>query len=329
MPTVTLSNGKIFVSEPGRTLLESANSQGVVLEYSCRTGRCGVCKAAVVRGRTEVLHEEQALSEEEGASGRILTCCRSALDDVELDIEDFGTLAGIQVKTLPCRIDSIDRLTESVLRVVLKIPPTSTLDFLAGQYVDVIGREGVRRSYSIANAPRQDSKLELQIRQVADGVMSEYWFDEAQKNDLLRLEGPLGTFSLRNTQVENIVFLATGTGIAPVKAMLEQLASDGDIAAGKKIHVYWGGRTVDDIYWRPDLRGLDIKFTPVISRVDKSWSGRNGYVQQSVIDDLIDLRNAVVYACGSDAMIHSARKMLLAAGLPGKNFYSDAFVSSN
>lgn len=329
MPTVTLSNGKKFESEPDRTLLESAKSQGIVLEYSCRTGRCGVCKTAVLHGRTEALHEEQALNEEERASGKILTCCRSALDDVELDIEDLGRLAEIQVKTIPCRIDSIERLAEDVLRVVLRTPPNNTLSYLAGQYVDVIGREGIRRSYSIASAPRQDGKLELQIRKVAAGVMSQYWFNEAKSNDLLRLEGPLGTFSLHNSQVENIVFLATGTGIAPVKAMLEQLASGDGLAAGKKIHIYWGGRTADDIYWQPDLNGLDFEFTPVLSRAGKSWSGRHGYVQQCVIDDLVDLRGAIVYACGSSAMINSARERLLAAGLPYKNFYSDAFVSSS
>jgi len=158
--------------------------------------------------------------------------------------------------------------------------------------------------------------------------MSQYWFEEAQSNDLLRLEGPLGTFNLRNTQANNVIFLATGTGIAPVKAMLEYLSKSPERAVGKQLHVYWGGRKEKDIYWQPIFENLIIKFTPVLSRADSNYSGRTGYVQQALLEDQVDLRDAVVYACGSDSMICSARDQLTAAGLAAKNFYSDAFLSS-
>ncbi len=159
--------------------------------------------------------------------------------------------------------------------------------------------------------------------------MSQYWFGEIAINDLLRIEGPLGTFALRNTSVTNLVFLATGTGIAPVKAILEQLKSNPEQVANKKIWIYWGGRRTTDFYWQPELDILPVTFVQVLSRPNDSWDGRIGYIQNAVEDDGILMTDAVVYACGSELMIHSAKEKLIALGLPQKNFYSDAFVSSN
>lgn len=329
MSTVTLSNQKTFLCEPGVTLLDSAKKHGVVLEYSCRSGRCGICKAQSI-GETEVIHhDESVLLPAEMAAGYILTCCRTALSDVQLDVEDLSQFEDIKSKTLPCRVDSYRRLAEDVMEVILRLPPKDPLSYLPGQYVDVIGKNGVRRSYSIANAPREDGRLELQIRHVAGGVMSQYWFEEIAANDLLRLEGPQGTFALRNTSPTNLVFLATGTGIAPVKAILEQLKAAPELVAGKQVRVYWGGRNANDIYWVPDRGALPVVFIPVLSRPDCGWEGRTGYVQDALACDGLDLSNAVIYACGSEHMIHSAKEKLVPLGLPHKNFYSDAFVSSN
>lgn len=329
MASVKLLNGQTFSSEPGTSLLDSAKAAGITLEYSCRTGRCGVCKATVLSGDTEALRGETSLTAEEVAAGMILTCCRHAISDLEIDAEDIGALGDIEIKTLPCRIDKITRLADNVVEVVLRVPPTSKLHYLPGQYLDVIGEGGLRRSYSVANAPRADGKLELQIREVEQGSMSRYWFTAAKPNDLLRLEGPLGTFCLRDKNASTIVFLATGTGIAPVKAIIEQMLANPDLAADKKILIYWGGRNVGDIYWTPHFDGLNALFIPVLSRAGADWHGRTGYVQAALFDDGIDLTQAVVYACGSEDMIHSAREALTNAGLPVKNFYSDAFVSSN
>ncbi len=328
MPYVILANAKKFVAASDKVILLEASANGIALEYSCRTGRCGVCKAQVIQGETLSLRAEEALTPEELQSGVILTCCRAANTDVELDIEDLGRLAEIAIKTVPCRIDLLERLATDVIQITLRLPPASRLNYLSGQYVDVIW-QGNRRSYSIANAPRADGKLTLQVRHVEQGLMSQYWFDEAKVNDLLRLEGPLGTFCLRTVEPSNLVFLATGTGIAPVKAMLEELAMSPELALGKSIHVYWGGRSIGDIYWQAEFKGLNVSFVPILSRPSHDWKGRRGYVQQALLDDEIDLTDTVVYACGSDDMIHSARKQLTNAGLHPKKFYSDAFVSSN
>lgn len=329
MPIVTLNNGVQFNAKAQESILTSALSQAVVLEYSCRTGRCGVCKAQLVSGETTVLRPEGAsLSSEEADLGLILTCCRGAVDGVTLDIESLDRLAGLEIKTIPARIVSIEKLSSEIIKVVLKNPPSSPMRFVPGQYVDVIV-DGVRRSYSLANAPRSDGLLELIIKRYAGGVLSSYWFERAQPNDLLRIEGPLGTFFLRDATPKNIVLLATGTGIAPVKALLEELQGDPARTSKHRIDVFWGNREAENFCWNPADLGIDLGFHPLLSGSDANWSGARGYVHDAAVRHGIDPGETVVYACGSNAMIASARAAMMALGLPPKRFFSDAFVSSN
>ena len=322
---VRLANAKHFAASAARPLLDEARAAGLALEHSCRTGRCGSCKVRVASGRTQVLRDECSLSGEEQAAGLILSCCRAAASDLELDTEDLGPLGFLQLKTLPARIDSMVHLAPDVMQVFLRLAPGTRLEYLPGQYVDVIAHGGLRRSYSIANAPRADGRLELHVRRVDGGVMSQYWFSQARPNDLLRIHGPLGTFSLRDNRRQRLVFLATGTGIAPVKAMLEAIPR-GD--ADQQIHVYWGGRTSADHYIEPVARGRSIRYVRVLSRT-RAANARTGYVQQALLDDLVPLEDSTVYACGSDTMIQAARAQLTARGLSPRHFHSDAFVSSN
>ena len=158
--------------------------------------------------------------------------------------------------------------------------------------------------------------------------MSRYWFGEARQNDLLRLNGPLGTFFLRDIDGKDLVFLATGTGIAPVKAMLEALSHVEPERRPRSVAVYWGGRHEQDLYWRPSDIAVDHRFETVLSRAPDEWTGRRGHVQDVLLKDKPALEDCVVYACGSDVMIHSARARLHAAGLPSHAFHSDAFVCS-
>lgn len=333
MPIISLNNGRTFSAEPNVSILDAARSKGVVLEYSCRTGRCGICKAPVQSGCSKLLQAELALSPADLASGLILTCCRAATGDIQLDIEPLDRLAGFEIKTMAARIVSIERLAPEIAHVVLRTPPASPLRFLAGQYVDVIA-QGVRRSYSLANAPRPDGLLHLFIKRYHGGVLSEYWFERARPNDLLRLEGPFGTFFFRDERSEGkapteILFLATGTGIAPVKALLEELAATPTRASRHRLRVFWGNREVDNFCWDPTTLGIDVGFHQLLSGADETWGGRRGHVHRAAIEDGIDVEDTVVYACGSDAMIASSREMLIARGLPAQRFLSDAFVSSN
>jgi CDP-4-dehydro-6-deoxyglucose reductase, E3 len=328
---VRISAGKAFDTNGEDSLLEAARRAGITLPYSCKTGRCSTCKGLVRSGETLALQDETGLTAAERETGWILTCVRACRSDLLLDIEDLGDAALPAARTSACRIHSIDRLSSDVVKVVLRFPPGTEQKFRPGQYIDVIGHGGARRSYSIANAPSTENRIELHIREVEGGTMSRYWFREAKVNELLRINGPLGTFFLRDVTDRTLVFLATGTGIAPVKAMLEGLAgpmSGRPVGSPRDVWVFWGGRRPQDIYWQPDTSAVPLRFVPVLSRADDHWSGARGYVQQAAIEHVPDWTRAAVYACGSDAMIHSAQQALAARGLPPGQFRSDAFVCS-
>lgn len=328
MHTISTTSGKQFSVQARETLLDAALRQGIALEYSCKTGRCSSCKGQVVSGVTVAVHDELGLTAAERDAGWILTCVRQASTDATLAIEDLGDVRLFPAKTLPCRIHSIERLASDVIKVLLRIPPTGTFAYHPGQYIDVIGPGGVRRSYSVANAPSGDKLIELHVREVPGGEMSRYWFADAKANDLLRLNGPLGTFFLRDIAGKDLVFLATGTGIAPVKAMLEALIGASTEHRPRSIAAYWGGRHPQDLYWRPSELAASHRFEPVLSRAADEWTGRRGHVQDALLSDRPTLGGCVVYACGSDTMIHSARERLQSAGLPPRAFHSDAFVCS-
>lgn len=325
---ITLGNGRTINSPPGQSILDAARDQGIVLEYSCRTGRCGICKASLLAGDTALLRpEDEGLSREEVARGQILTCCRASTSDISLDIEPLDRLAGFEIRTMPARIVAIERLAPEIVSVVLRTPPASPLQFLAGQYVDIIV-DGVRRSYSLANAPRPDNQLEFIIKRYPGGLLSRYWFERARPNDLVRLEGPFGTFFLRDDGPTNIVFLATGTGIAPVKALLEEMATDPARAGQHRLRVFWGNREAENFCWDPAALDLDIGFHRLLSGAGEGWDGKRGYVHDAALSDGFDAADTVVYACGSTAMIASARELFTSFGLPARRFFSDAFVSS-
>jgi CDP-4-dehydro-6-deoxyglucose reductase len=328
MQEITLSSGRSFKAEARTSILDAAAQENVLIPYSCKTGRCNSCKCRVISGSTHILHAESGLTAAEKEQGWILSCARSAETDLQLEVEDLGITLPTP-KTYPCRVSSVERVAEDVIRVRLRLPPTAAFSFLPGQYVDIIGEGGIVRSYSIANADFAEKMLELHIREVPDGAMSRYWFSQAKPNDLLRMKGPLGTFFLRDAVETDLFFLATGTGIAPVKAILESFAN---IAADKhpqSVTVLWGARKQGDLY--VDIRGIPGKhlFIPVLSRPAKGWNGAKGHVQDVLLSMQPRLQRAAVYACGSTAMIEGAKQALLAAGLPANRFYSDAFVCSD
>ena len=328
MPVVQLSNGISFEAGAGVSLLEAASLAQVPMAYSCRSGRCSSCKCKVLSGESVALQPETGLSAQEKDDGWVLGCVRAALTDLTLQAQDLGGVVLAPPKTLPCRIHSMERLAPDVMKLVLRLPPGAEFNFMPGQYVDVIAHGGLRRSYSLAAAAAADKTLELHVRAVAGGAMSEYWFERAKPNDLLRINGPLGTFFLRDVADLDLVFLATGTGIAPVKSMLEGLAGCATSEAPRSITVYWGGRTSADLYWDPRCMALGQRYVPVLSRAAEGWTGARGHVQDVFMADAPTLSRSRVYACGSEAMIHSARALLLRAGLPEHCFHADAFVCS-
>jgi CDP-4-dehydro-6-deoxyglucose reductase, E3 len=328
MLTVTTIEGRTFEQAEGQSILDAALAQGIGLPYSCRTGRCSSCKVRLVSGRTAALTHELGLTAQEKTEGWILSCAQTAQTHLQIDAEDLTGVTLPVVKTLPCRIIDVQLLAADVMQVRLRLPPSSPLNWLAGQYIDIIGHGGLRRSYSVANACKSEQTLELQIRAVENGAMSDYWFTTAKANDLLRLHGPLGTFFLRECDGLDLVFLATGTGIAPVKAILEDLADTLRLSKPRSVTVYWGGRQASDIYLDISEISTHIRFVPVLSRGADDWAGERGYVQDALLRHERDWTQTVVYACGSDAMIQTAKQVLTQAGLADKRFYSDAFVCS-
>ena len=329
MPEITLSSGARFHNEAGVSILVAGLTAHVLLPHSCKTGRCSTCKCKVISGKTSPLHPESGITEAEKADGWILSCVRTADTDLILEVEDLSGAVLPSVKTLPCRIESITKFGFDVLRVYLRLPPMTEFNFIPGQHIEIIGPNSIRRSYSLASAHFSDKLLEVHIRAVERGAMSEYWFNCAKVNDLLRLNGPLGTYFLRDVTDKHLIFLVTGTGIAPVKAILETLPSLTCAKRPKAVTVLWGGRTSYDLYF--DLTEIlgSYRFIPVLSRPEADWSGAKGYVQDVLLALNPDLSSAAVYACGSESMINSAREALVKSGLSNQSFYSDAFVCSS
>ncbi len=334
MSLVTLCNSVSFEAEATSSMLDAALARGIVLEHSCRTGRCGSCRARVLEGATTALRAPVALTDDEQRQGWVLTCTQAATSDVRLDIADLGPLARIETRICPARIDTLERLADDVLRVRLRLPPASPLRFVPGQSIELTAPAGARRSYSIASPASASDRIELQVRRVDRGVLSAWWFGQAKAGDLVRFKGPRGTFFLRPVAGRDLVFLATGTGIAPILSMLSQLA---EAPAGERpnsVALYWGGRRPEDLYLDPAPLLPGLRHVPVLSRADVAWTGARGHVQDVLLQDVAQgiappLAGASVYACGSAAMIHGARERLADAGLPAAQFHFDAFVSSD
>ncbi|QSX32692.1 2Fe-2S iron-sulfur cluster binding domain-containing protein [Shewanella avicenniae] len=311
-----------FQATQDATLLESALSAGVVLEHSCKNGSCGLCESKLLAG--SVIDTEGKVYE---AQQSFLTCqCKANSNEVAIEAEYFPELAELTKKISPAKVSAAEYNGE-FLTLKFRLPPTANFRYLAGQYIN-LHYNGLVRSYSVANADSAEG-IELHIRKVPAGAMSEQLFNvEVAPNTLMRIEGPIGTFFVREDQ-RPIIFLAGGTGFAPVKAMVEQLLA---AQSQREIHIYWGMRTAADFYstlpndWASQY--AHIKFVPVVSEDDVTWQGRSGLVHQAVLSDFTDLSAFCVYACGSPLMINAAKADFVNYGLSEKKFFSDAFTVS-
>jgi CDP-4-dehydro-6-deoxyglucose reductase len=328
MFNIILKNNKSFFCDSHTTIFDAAKKAGIVLDHSCLNARCSSCIVKVISGNTINKEEELVLTEEDKNNNFVLSCNAKPLSDIELDIEDLGEITLFEKKIIPSKINIIEKLTDDIFKIVLRIPPNSNFNFNSGQYVNII-KGNLTRSYSIANSSNHKNQLEFFIKKYTNGLMSEYFFKEAKINDLLRLEGPIGTFFLRDSSFKNIIFLATGTGIAPINSILEELDKSHEQYQNKNLWVIVGARYQEDLFWKPNFKNLNIKYIPVLSRQDSDWNGEKGYVQDIVLKQQIDLENTQVYACGSNEMIKSAKELFFRNNLKENNFFSDAFVQTN
>lgn len=326
---ISLINNKSFECSENETLLEGARKAGIILEHSCLTARCRSCVVKVLEGETKDKTEDLVLTKEEKADNFTLSCNAFPASDLVLDVEDLGDIILYDKQIVPAKINSIEQLTKDVINVKLRLPPTAKFKYNSGQYVNLI-KGDIKRSYSVANAYKDKVTLEFFIKNYEKGLMSNYFFNEAKENDLLRMEGPLGSFFIRETNKENIVFLATGTGIAPVKAMLEHVKNTSKSLEKKTFWLFLGARYMEDVFWTPkELNMPNLKFIKSLSRETSAFEGYKGYVQEAVLKEDIDLTNAQVYACGSNEMINSAKSILTQNKLSENDFFSDAFICTN
>lgn len=326
-----------FTVTAEQTVLDAALAAGILLPYSCRSGACSTCKAKVVSGSMQpVPSAEVVLSPEEREAGYTLLCQARATSDLVVESREIRLASDIQVRKLPSRVTSMTRPAADVAVLQLQLPATETFKFYAGQYVELILKDGKRRSYSMANPPHSAAALELHIRHLPGGLFTDHVFGmgatQMKEREILRIEGPLGSFFLREDSDLPIVMLASGTGFAPIKSIIEHMVRQG---IKRPVTLYWGGRRPADLYmhalaqsWAATIP--NFTYVPVVSDAlaEDAWTGRTGFVHRAVMEDFPDLAGHQVYACGAPIVVDSARREFVAhCKLPDDAFFADSFTS--
>lgn len=324
----------VITAEEGETILDAALRESHALPYGCRNGACGVCKGKILEGTVDYgNYQESTLTETERKAGMALFCCAKPQTDIVIDVHEVSESRDLPIKVMPCRVERIEKPADDVMVLYLKLPASERLQFLAGQYIDILLKDDMRRAYSLANAPHDDKHLVLHIRRVPGGSFSDHVFTQMHEKAILRFEGPLGSFFLREESDKPILLLASGTGFAPVKAMLEHAFHHG---IKRPITFYWGARRPGDLYMRelPEKwtrEHANFKFVPVLSEplAEDNWKGETGFLHEVVLRDFADLSAYQVYACGSPVMVEAAHKEFSEKrALPSEEFFSDAFTFS-
>lgn len=325
---VTLQPSRHVFSVAGdATILEAALDAGINLPYGCKNGACGACKGKVLAGTVDYgAAQDTALPAAERETGLALFCCAKPLSDLTLEVREIGAARDIPVKTLPCRIQKLERVADDVMVIQLKLPTNERMQFLAGQYIEFLLKDGKRRAFSLASAPHADELLEIHVRRVPGGNFTEQVFTQMKERDIMRIEGPLGSFFLREDSDRPILLVAGGTGFAPLKGLVEHALH---IGIRRPMQFYWGARDRAGLYMN-DLAerwaaAHGIRYTPVLSEPDAGWTGRTGLVHEAVLADHPDLSAYQAYVCGAPAMCEAALRDFTAHGLPQNEFFADVF----
>ena len=336
--TITVQpSGRTFEAQPDEALLAAGIRHGIGLPYGCKDGACGSCKCKLLSGSvTHGAHQAKALSAEEEAAGYVLTCCGVAQSDVVLESRQVTEAGAFPIKKMPVRVSALERVSHDVVVLRLQLPASDAFQYRAGQYVEFLLRDGDRRSYSMANAPHTQAtqpSIELHLRHMPGGKFTDHVFGAMKEKDILRIEGPYGSFFLREDSAKPMVLLASGTGFAPIKAIIEHMQFKG---ITRPTTLYWGGRRPADLYqsaWiEAQLASMPhLSYVPVVSDAlpEDQWTGRTGFVHRAVLQDFPDLSDHQVYACGAPIVVESARTDFIAqAGLPPEEFFADSFTSA-
>ncbi len=329
-------SGRSFTVNPDQTILSAGIAQGIGMPYGCKDGACGSCKCKKLGGTVvHGPHQSKALSAEEEANGFVLTCCGVPHSDVVLESRQVTEAGAMPIKKMPSRVTLMEKKSPDVMLIKLQLPANDVMQFHAGQYVEFLLRDGARRSYSMANAPHTlvagAPTVELHIRHTPGGKFTDHVFGAMKEKEILRIEGPFGSFYLRDSD-KPMVLLASGTGFAPIKALIEHMQFKN---ITRPATLYWGGRRPEDLYmhdWVMDKLAEmpHLKYVPVISNAtpEDAWTGRTGFVHRAVIEDFADLGGYQVYACGAPIVVDSALADFTAqCSLPADEFYADSFTT--
>ena len=322
---------QVFEADADEPILEAALRHGLMVPYGCRDGVCGACRSKVLSGQVD--HGKippVGLGPAERESGYALLCCARAQSDVVIETRELRSSGDIPVKTLPARVEKMTLATPDVMLLELKLPASERLQFLAGQYIDILLKDGRRRAFSLANAPHDDARLQLHIRRIPGGHFTEHVFTAMKERDLLRINGPHGSFFLREESARPILLVAGGTGFAPIKAIVEHAIAEG---MQRPMTIYRGARRRPDLYLNALADGwmrehAAIRYIPVLSEptADDGWAGRTGLVHLAAMHDNPDFSAHQVYVCGAPAMVAAARRDFVGqCGLPEHEFFADAF----
>ena len=330
-------SGRSFSTPASDVILAAAIRAGVGMPYGCKDGACGSCKCKKISGSvTHGPHQAKALSDAEEAQGWVLTCCATPLSDVVLESRQVTEAGAFPIKKMPVRVSGLTRVSHDVVVLRLQLPASEPFQYHAGQYVEFLLRDGDRRSYSMATAPHNQgtpAHMELHLRHMPGGLFTDQVFSTLKEKDILRIEGPYGSFMLREESDKPMVFLASGTGFAPIKALIEHLQFKG---IQRPVSVYWGGRRPADLYLLDWLlaRAAEMPHltcVPVVSdaQPEDGWTGRTGFVHRAAMADHPDLSGHQVYACGAPIVVDSARADFTAhCQLPADEFFADSFTSA-
>ncbi len=320
-------SGHVFSVNDGETILDAALRHGLSFPYGCRNGGCGACKGKVVAGEVSYpAGQPGCLSDTEEAIGQVVVCQARPLGDVVLEVHEIGKSKDVPIRRYPTKVVQMEQLSEDVMRLCLKLPENDRMLFLAGQYIDIILPDGRRRSFSLANAPHNDEVLELHVRHVEGGEFTGYVFGQMKEKDIVQIEGPYGDFYLREESPRPMLFLAGGTGFAPIKGIIEHALQEG---VSRPMTLYWGTRTAADQYLAGLVEGWQhqggLNYVPVLSEPEAGDGGRHGFVHQAVVEDVADVGGYDVYVSGPPVMVAAAREAFMQRGLPKGQFYFDSF----
>jgi CDP-4-dehydro-6-deoxyglucose reductase len=320
-----------FQAEADESILDAGLRQGMMLPYGCRDGACGACRGRVLSGQVDYGKAQlHVLSEEDRRAGVALFCCAKARSDLTIESKELRSSLEVPLKTLPAKVQKLTRVAPDVMIMELKLPASERLQFLPGQYIEILLKEGRRRAFSLANAPHDDSCLQLHIRHSLGGLFTDHVFNTMQERDMLRFNGPHGSFFLREDSEKPMLLVAGGTGFAPIKAIVEHAIAE---KSARPMAIYWGGRGRADLYLLPlaeqwAVENAGISFVPVLSDTSESehWRGRTGLVHEAAMKDFSDLSAHQVYVCGSPAMVAAARRDFVGqCQLPENEFFADSF----